>query len=92
MCRRPQACSRSTAATRRATASRSQHEEPRTDSQMWQEVRTSCRAYNPALVFGDYGIQPAAALAQLPASGGPSWGVLRSTAKVRSVQGLGRRA
>uniref|UniRef100_A0AAU3H3I7 Beta family protein n=1 Tax=Streptomyces sp. NBC_01401 TaxID=2903854 RepID=A0AAU3H3I7_9ACTN len=55
------------------------HEEPRSDWQMWHEIRSSGRGYGPSLVFGDYGIQPASALAQLPAGGGPPWGVLRYT-------------
>lgn len=56
-------------------------EEPRTDWEMWREVAESGRAYLPLLTYGDYGVQPAAALARDPLSGkgGPPWGVLRYT-------------
>ncbi|WP_248843843.1 beta family protein, partial [Streptomyces albus] len=49
---------------------------------MWREVRTSGRAYAPELCYGDYGVQPASALAQAPdpgRKGAPAWGVLRYT-------------
>ncbi|MEU2084982.1 beta family protein [Streptomyces albus] len=57
-------------------------EEPRGDWWMWREVRTSGRAYAPKLCYGDYGVQPASALAQAPdpgRKGAPAWGVLRYT-------------
>ncbi len=57
-------------------------EEPRTEWEVWREVAESGRAYLPLLTYGDYGVQPAAALARdpRPGNGGPSWGVLRYTA------------
>ncbi|ONK14345.1 beta family protein [Streptomyces sp. MP131-18] len=55
------------------------HEEPRADWRMWHETRASGRDYVPLLAYGDYGVQPVAALAQQPAGGGPPWGVLRYT-------------
>ncbi|UZJ33834.1 beta family protein [Streptomyces endophytica] len=55
------------------------HEEPRTDWQMWHEVRASDRDYLARLTYGDYGVQPVTALAQERGGGGPPWGVLRYT-------------
>lgn len=56
-------------------------EEPRADWQVWNEISESGRAYLSMLTYGDYGIQPAAALARTPRSGngGPPWGVIRYT-------------
>ncbi|MGY1439706.1 beta family protein [Streptomyces reniochalinae] len=57
-------------------------EEPRTDWHMWSEIRASGRTYLPSLGYGDYGVQPVGALAQVPQpdrKGGPPWGFLRYT-------------
>ncbi|MEU7185243.1 beta family protein [Streptomyces sp. NPDC045369] len=55
------------------------HEEPRADWDMWHEIRADPRGRLPRLRFGDYGVQPATALATAPGGGGPPWGVLRYT-------------
>ncbi|MFD1306888.1 beta family protein [Streptomyces kaempferi] len=58
------------------------HEGERAEWRMWHEVRATGSAYAPLLGYGDYGVQPPSALAQVPApgrKGGPSWGVLRYT-------------
>ncbi|MFI5792134.1 beta family protein [Streptomyces sp. NPDC051677] len=63
-------------------------EEPRTDWHLWHEVRASGRAYLPLLGYGDYGVQPVAALTQVPkrnSKGGPPWGVLRYTTEASFV-------
>ncbi|MGW4376097.1 beta family protein [Streptomyces albidoflavus] len=57
-------------------------EEPRAEWGMWHEVHATGRAYAPRLGYGDYGVQPPAALARPPApgrKGGPPWGVLSYT-------------
>ncbi|MFJ6833889.1 beta family protein [Streptomyces sp. NPDC091209] len=54
----------------------------RAEWRMWHEMRATGSAYAPLLGYGDYGVQPPSALAQVPApgrKGGPSWGVLRYT-------------
>lgn len=55
--------------------------EPRTDWRAWRELTAAARGYIPWLSFGDYGIQPARAIAREPSAGGggPAWGVLRYT-------------
>jgi hypothetical protein len=58
------------------------HDGARAEWRMWHEVRATGSAYAPLLGYGDYGVQPPSALAQVPApgrKGGPSWGVLRYT-------------
>ena len=58
------------------------HEEPRWDWAMWHEIAHSRRAYVPLLSYGDYGTQPADAIARVPQpnqTGGPDWGFLRYT-------------
>ncbi|MEU9647534.1 beta family protein [Streptomyces sp. NPDC048110] len=55
------------------------HEEPRADWDMWHEVRAARRDHLSRLRYGDYGVQPPAALATEPGGGGPPWGVLRYT-------------
>jgi Beta protein len=55
------------------------HEDPRADWDMWHEIRAGRRECLSRLKYGDYGVQPAAALATEPGSGGPPWGVLRYT-------------
>ncbi|MFH9958390.1 hypothetical protein ACH4OX_29775 [Streptomyces roseolus] len=57
------------------------HEEPRWDWAMWHDVTQSRRPYVPVLRYGDYGAQPADAIAKPPSpqSGGPDWGFLRYT-------------
>ncbi|GAA4008821.1 hypothetical protein GCM10022384_63160 [Streptomyces marokkonensis] len=57
------------------------HDEPRADWDMWHEVRAGHRERLSRLRYGDYGVQPAAALAAEPGGGGPPWGVLRYTAE-----------
>ncbi|MGW7298479.1 beta family protein [Streptomyces sp. NPDC054829] len=55
---------------------------PRAEWRMWHEVRAAGRAYAPLLGYGDYGVQPPAALTQPPEpgrKGGPAWGTLRYT-------------
>ncbi|MFF7378323.1 beta family protein [Streptomyces massasporeus] len=57
-------------------------EESRAEWRMWHQVRATGSAYAPLLGYGDYGVQPASALAQAAAPGrqdGPPWGVLRYT-------------
>lgn len=57
-------------------------EEPRAEWGMWHEVHATGRAYAPRLGYGDYGVQPPAALARPHApgrKGGPPWGVLSYT-------------
>ncbi|MGW2278139.1 beta family protein [Streptomyces sp. NPDC001770] len=57
-------------------------EEPRRDWQVWQEIRRSPGGRLTALGFGDYGVQPATALARPyrpDQRGGPDWGYLRYT-------------
>ncbi|MFE9859738.1 beta family protein [Streptomyces sp. NPDC005780] len=55
--------------------------EVRTDWRAWQELTAAARGYVPWLSYGDYGIQPARAIAREPSGGGggPAWGVLRYT-------------
>ncbi|MGK5639630.1 beta family protein [Streptomyces sp. URMC 126] len=55
------------------------HEEPRADWEMWHEIRVGGRERLSQLRYGDYGVQPPAALATEPGGGGPPWGVLRYT-------------
>ncbi|WP_338783642.1 beta family protein [Streptomyces sp. DG1A-41] len=55
------------------------HEEPRADWDMWHEIRAGHREGLSRLRYGDYGVQPPAALATEPGDGGPPWGVLRYT-------------
>ncbi|WP_079024339.1 beta family protein [Streptomyces scabiei] len=55
------------------------HEEPRADWDMWHEIRAGRREGLSRLGYGDYGVQPPAALATEPGGGGPPWGVLRYT-------------
>ncbi|MFE1942035.1 beta family protein [Streptomyces massasporeus] len=55
------------------------HEEPRADWNMWHEIRAGRRGDLSRLRYGDYGVQPPAALAAEPGGGGPPWGVLRYT-------------
>ncbi|MFE4539197.1 hypothetical protein ACFRKB_29740 [Streptomyces scopuliridis] len=57
------------------------YEESRMDWQVWNEVRAGGRGYARALSYGDYGIQPVAAISHTPRprKGGPPWGVLRYT-------------
>ncbi|MDV5148978.1 hypothetical protein R1T08_33730 [Streptomyces sp. SBC-4] len=58
------------------------HEEPRWDWAVWHEIAHSRRAYVPLLSYGDYGTQPADAIARAPRpdqKGGPDWGFLRYT-------------
>ncbi|MDX2694148.1 hypothetical protein Sipo8835_12400 [Streptomyces ipomoeae] len=55
------------------------HEEPRADWDMWHEIRAGRRERLARLRYGDYGVQPATALATEPGGGGPPWGVLRYT-------------
>ncbi|MFD6530498.1 beta family protein [Streptomyces sp. NPDC060184] len=57
-------------------------EEPRWDWQVWQEIRRTPAGRLTALGFGDYGVQPATALARPyrpHQGGGPDWGYLRYT-------------
>lgn len=51
------------------------------DWSMWRDISASGRSYLPLLRYGDYGIQPASALARVPrvVGGGPPWGYLRYT-------------
>ncbi|NJP72072.1 beta family protein [Streptomyces sp. C1-2] len=54
----------------------------RAEWRMWHEVRAAGRPYAPLLGYGDYGVQPPAALERAPdpeRRGGPPWGVLRYT-------------
>ncbi|MFF7733618.1 beta family protein [Streptomyces sp. NPDC007984] len=55
------------------------HEEPRADWDMWHEVRAARRERPFRLRYGDYGVQPPAALATESGNGGPPWGILRYT-------------
>lgn len=55
------------------------HDEPRADWDMWHEVRAVRRERLTGLRYGDYGVQPPAALATEPGDWGPPWGVLRYT-------------
>ncbi|MFC9390964.1 beta family protein [Streptomyces venezuelae] len=57
-------------------------ERPRYDWAVWHEIAHSGRAYVPLLSYGDYGTQPADAIARVPRpdqKGGPDWGFLRYT-------------
>ncbi|MGW0854633.1 beta family protein [Streptomyces sp. NPDC002690] len=57
-------------------------EEPRRDWEVWREIRRNLAGRLPALGFGDYGVQRAAALARPyrpDQRGGPDWGYLRYT-------------
>ncbi|MCX5400363.1 beta family protein [Streptomyces sp. NBC_00102] len=54
-------------------------EEPRRDWRLWHEIRRNLAGRLPALGFGDYGVQPAVALARPDQGGGPDWGYLRYT-------------
>ncbi|WP_327178499.1 beta family protein [Streptomyces sp. NBC_01335] len=57
-------------------------EEPRRDWQLWREIRRNPAGRLAALGFGDYGVQPATALARPyrpDQRGGPDWGYLRYT-------------
>ncbi|MFE6779472.1 beta family protein [Streptomyces sp. NPDC057702] len=56
------------------------YEAPRTDWEIWHEMRHAGRPALAGLGYGDYGIHPATYVTRPPASGGgPSWGVLRYT-------------
>ncbi|MDX3131390.1 hypothetical protein PV367_16765 [Streptomyces europaeiscabiei] len=69
------------------------HEEPRADWDMWHEIRAGRREGLSRLGYGDYGVQPPAALATEPGGGGPPWGrtPLHHRALVRAVQAAERR-
>ncbi|KUJ68713.1 hypothetical protein ACZ90_17720 [Streptomyces albus subsp. albus] len=56
-------------------------EEPRMDWLVWHEIADSDRVFTSMLNYGDYGVQPAAAIARTPRprNGGPAWGVLPYT-------------
>ncbi|MEU1228370.1 beta family protein [Streptomyces sp. NPDC005828] len=63
-------------------------EEPRWDWALWHEIVRSRREYVPLLTYGDYGIQHADAIAQVPdpdRKGGPDWGFLRYTTEQHFV-------